>query len=78
MSEKKNPLLSNQGSNAGLFQPQASLRHSSLWQDGKPDTRLVKLIHLLAQVTALEHFEAECEANKEKKKNESNWRQSGK
>ncbi len=68
MTKKNDEFTSNLSSSADIFQPRSGLRNSTLWQDGKPDARLVKLIHLLAQATALEHFETECAASKGKKK----------
>lgn len=65
MSRDRKPSVSKISSETDIFQPQASLRKSALWKDGKPDPRLVKLVHLLARVTVIEHFEAECAAQKE-------------
>lgn len=68
MTKKKSSQESSPDSNLSIFQPQSDLRNSALWQEGKPDARLVRLIHLLAQVAVIEHLEAECDANRGKKK----------
>ena len=37
---------------ADEFLPQAGLRHSTLWKNGKPDPRLSRIIKLLARSAA--------------------------
>ena len=65
MHRPKKPLAPNPPSEGDIFPPQPGLRQSALCIDGKPDPRLINLVHLLARIAATEHLEAECTAQQE-------------
>ena len=48
------------------FVPQAGLRNSTLWKNGKPDPRLSRIIKLLAR-SAAQQFLDECEQEEQAK-----------
>lgn len=67
MTRKKTTSSSSDNEDADEFTPQASLRNSALWKNGKPDPRLRTLVRILAR-SAAQQFLDECE-QKEQVKN---------
>lgn len=53
------------------FIPQAGLRNSTLWKNGKPDPRLRTLVRLLAR-SAAQQFLDECEQKEQKEQKTDN------
>lgn len=60
MTLKKTTSPSSNKEDGNEFTPQAGLRNSTLWKDGKPDPRLRTLMRLLAR-SAAQQFIDECE-----------------
>lgn len=71
MSKDEEQSARHKIADADAFRPPPNHRNPILRNGGKPDSRLVLLVKLLARHAANEHFEAECAAENETKDKET-------
>lgn len=71
MSKNREQSAQHKIADVDTFRPPLNHRSPILRNGGKPDSRLVSLVKLLARHAANEHFEAECAAENETKDKET-------
>lgn len=69
MTRKKNTSTPSGNKSADKFVPQAGLRNSILWKNGKPDPRLKTIVKLLARSAAQQFLDEVEQKDRTKNKN---------